>query len=51
MPPAPTVARRHPFVDERTKAEHVGDEDDEPHGIAQDRAFGLGDQLHVQEGL
>jgi hypothetical protein len=39
------------LVDERTKAEHVGDEDDESHGIAQGRAFGLGDQLHVQEGL
>ena len=39
------------LVHDRTEAIHVRDVDDETRGIAQGRAFGFGDQLHVGEGL
>ena len=39
------------LVDERAEAEHVGDVDDEAHGVLQRRALRLGDQLHVAERL
>lgn len=40
----------HP-VDDRPEAEHVGDVDDEAHGIFQRRALGLRNRLHVAERL
>src|SRR5262249_14807829 len=39
------------FVHDRAEAIHVGRVDDEPHRIAKARTLGLGDQLHIHEGL